>query len=82
MVKGAQTKLEGMKESKRSKTFEHTTKINQYNDAQNQMKKKRKKKDPNPTLGCMMDHLANQFQGPEIHRLKKGWETNIINPKS
>ena len=48
MVKGAQTKLEGMKESKRSKTFEHTTKINQYNDAQNQMKKKEEEKRPKP----------------------------------
>jgi hypothetical protein len=42
MVKGAQTKLGGMKESKGSKTFEHTTKNNQYDDTQNQMKKKQR----------------------------------------
>jgi len=44
MVKGAQTKLGGMKESKGSKTFEHTAKNNQYDDTQNQMKKKQREK--------------------------------------
>jgi hypothetical protein len=47
-----------MKESKRSKTFEHTTKNKQYDDSHNQMKKKPK---PDTRKG-MMDH---QFQGLE-----------------
>jgi hypothetical protein len=47
MIKSAQTKLGGMKESK---TFEHTTKNNQYDDIQNQMKKKQRKSH-NSTLG-------------------------------
>jgi hypothetical protein len=43
--------------SKGSKNFEHTKK-NQYNDAQNQMKKtKRKRKSSSPTLRGTIDHF-------------------------
>ena len=47
--------------SKGSKTFEQ--KKNQYNDAQNQMKKtKTKRKRPNPTLGGTINHFGNTFK--------------------
>jgi hypothetical protein len=38
-------------------------KKNQYNDAQNQMKKtKTKRKRPNPTLGGTINHFGNTFK--------------------
>jgi hypothetical protein len=62
MIKGAPTKLGGYEEkSKGSKNFEQ--KKNQYNDAQNQMKKtKTKRKRPNPTLGGTINHFGNTFK--------------------
>ena len=47
---------------------EHKKK-SQCNNAQNQMKKT-KRKSPNPTLGGTVDHFTNQFQGPEMYEQK------------
>jgi hypothetical protein len=52
IIKGAQTKLEGMKKNLKDPKI-LSIKKNQYNDTQNQMKKtKRKRKSPSPTLGA------------------------------
>jgi hypothetical protein len=59
MIKSAQTKLGGMKEK-----FERAIKITNIM----MLKTKRRK---SPTLEGIIDHFANQFQGPEIHGLKK-----------
>ena len=59
IIKGAQTKLEGMKkypnDPKKIKQ-----KKNQYNNAHNQMKKT-KRKSQSPTLGSMIDHFRRTF---------------------
>ena len=44
-------------------------KKSQCNDAQNQMKKT-KRKSPSLTLGGTVDHFTNQIQGPEMYEQK------------
>jgi hypothetical protein len=62
MIKGAPTKLGGMKKNPKDPKI-LSKKKNQYNDAQNQMKKtKTKRKRPNPTLGGTINHFGNTFK--------------------
>jgi hypothetical protein len=44
-------------------------KKSQCNDAQNQMKKT-KRKSPSLTLGGTVDHFTNQIQGPQMYEQK------------
>jgi len=64
--------------SKGFKNFEQKQKKSQYNGAQNQIKKT-KRKSPSPALGGTVDHFTNQIQGPEMYEQKKfGIEALVI----
>jgi DNA integrity scanning protein DisA with diadenylate cyclase activity len=44
------------------------TNVMEYNDAQNQMKKKTKRKSPSPTLGDTIDHFEKTFQRQKVRK--------------
>jgi hypothetical protein len=42
-------------------------------------KTKTKRKSPSPTLGGIVDHFTNQFQGPEMYE-QKVWDISTSDP--